>query len=69
MTWYYIVILMLVAFIGGYITKDMLTVEKKIEVTIKNPKVRGRGNTMTIDADVEVEEKKERRKLFGKRKK
>lgn len=67
MTWYWIVILCLLSFIAGYIVKDIITEEKKIEITIHKPKVKGRGNTMELDADLIVEEKRERRRLFKKR--
>jgi len=67
MAWYFIVILVLVAFIGGYITKDMLTIEKKVEITFNKPKVRGRGTQMIINAEAAVEEKKIRKRFFKKR--
>ena len=67
MAWYFIVILVLVAFIGGYITKDMLTIEKKVEITFNKLKVRGRGTQMIINAEAAVEEKKIRKRFFKKR--
>jgi len=63
--WY--IVIALVAYILGYITKDMLTVEKKVEITFHKPKVRGRGTQMIINAEAAVEEKKIRKRLFKKR--
>ena len=66
MTWY---VWLIIGFALGYIAKDLLTIEKKVEVNIGKQKVRGKGNKMDTDYDVQVEEKKERRKLFGNKKK
>ena len=66
MTWY---VWLIIGFALGYIAKDLLTIEKKVEVNIGKQKVRGKGNNMDTDYDVQVEEKKERRKLFGNKKK
>lgn len=65
MEWY--IITGLVCFVLGYITKDLLTVEKKIEVNVKKQKVKGRGNKLDSDIDVEVEEKRESKRLFKKK--
>ena len=65
--WYYLFAL-LVGFIIGYITKDLLTIEKKIEVNIKKQKVKGEGNSLDADIDVTVDEKKEKKRLFKKKK-
>ena len=66
MNWY---VWLIIGFALGYIAKDLLTIEKKVEVNIGKQKVRGKGNKMDTDYDVQVEEKKERRKLFGNKKK
>jgi len=66
MNWY---VWLIIGFALGYIAKDLLTIEKKVEVNIGKQKVRGKGNNMDTDYDVQVEEKKERRKLFGNKKK
>ena len=66
MTWY---VWLIIGFALGYIAKDLLTIEKKVEVNIGKQKVRGKGNKMDTDYDVQVEEKKERRKWFGNKKK
>lgn len=63
--WFY-VIAVLVGFILGYITKDILTIEKKIDVTIKKQKVKGENNRLEADVSVQVEEKKQRKGLFSK---
>ena len=63
--WFY-VIAVLVGFIFGYITKDILTIEKKIDVTIKKQKVKGENNKLDADISVQVEEKKQRKGLFSK---
>lgn len=43
---------------GGYILKDVLTIEKKIDVTINKPKIKGDGSSIDIDQDVQVDERK-----------
>ena len=67
MTWYWIVILLLISFLLGYITKDLLTIEKKIEITIKDLKVKGRGNTMNLDQQIDVEEQRTKKRWFKKK--
>ena len=64
MTWY---VWLIVGFIFGYIAKDIMTVEKKVEVTIGKVKQKGKGNDLDSDYDINVDEKKERRKWFKKR--
>lgn len=51
--WPYIAVFVIGA-LGGYILKDKLTTEIKSEVTIRRPKVRGRGNRMELDQVVNV---------------
>ena len=50
------VIVFLIGFAIGYITKDQLTVEKKVEVHIKKQKVRGENNVLDAVVDVQVDE-------------
>jgi len=57
------ILVFLAGFIIGYIVKDLITIEKKVEVSINKQKVRGKGNTLTSDMEVQVDEKKERKKL------
>lgn len=49
-------IVFLIGFAIGYITKDQLTVEKKVEVHIKKQKVRGENNVLDAVVDVQVDE-------------
>ena len=58
------ILVFLAGFIIGYIVKDLITIEKKIDVSINKQKVRGKGNTLTSDMEVQVDEKKERKKLI-----
>ena len=51
--WPYIAVLATGA-LGGYILKDLLTTEIKSEVTIRRPKIKGRGNKMELDQVVDV---------------
>ena len=51
--WPYIAVFVIGA-LGGYILKDQLTTEVKSEVTIRRPKIRGRGNRMELDQIVDV---------------
>jgi uncharacterized membrane protein YciS (DUF1049 family) len=60
------ILVFLAGFIIGYIVKDLITIEKKVEVSINKQKVRGKGNTLTSDMDVTVDEKKQRKGLFSK---
>ena len=65
--WIYIVV-GLVCFLLGYITKDLITIEKKVEITIEKQKVKGKGNILDADLDIKVEEKKKDRwHLFKKK--
>ena len=64
MTWY---VWLIIGFALGYIAKDLLTVEKKVEVNIGKVKQKGKGNDLDSDYDINVDEKKERRKWFKKR--
>lgn len=67
--WFYLIAL-LVGFIIGYIVKDLLTIEKKVVVNVKKQKIKGEGNQIDTDFDIEIQEaKKERRKLFNRKKK
>ena len=62
--WAYIAVFAFGA-LSGYILKDQLTTEVKSEVTIRRPKIKGRGNKMDLDQVVDVTAKtmtwKERR--------
>ena len=60
---YLYIIVFASGFIIGYILKDLLTVEKKTVINVKKQKVKGTGNSLDAVIDVEVEEKKERKKL------
>ena len=49
--WVYIVVFA-VGFIAGYIIKDLLTVEKKVEVVVKKQKIKGDdGGWVDIDEE------------------
>jgi hypothetical protein len=71
-TWYYVVILCLVSFVLGYITKDQITDEYVSNVTIHKPKIKG-GGEMDLVQDVEIQHRKttwgERRRLRKEAKK
>ena len=60
---YLYIIVFASGFIIGYILKDLLTVEKKKVINVKKQKVKGTGNSLDAVIDVEVEEKKVRKKL------
>ena len=60
---YLYIIVFLAGFIIGYVIKDLLTIERKTEVNVKKQKIKGTGNTLDAVIDVEVEEKKVRKKL------
>jgi len=60
---YLYIIVFASGFIIGYILKDLLTVEKKTVINVKKQKVKGTGNTLDAVIDVEVKEKKVRKKL------
>jgi len=60
---YLYIIVFASGFIIGYILKDLLTVEKKTVINVKKQKIKGTGNTLDAVIDVEVEEKKVRKKL------
>ena len=64
MNFYLITAIFLSGFILGYVVKDLITIEKKVEVSINKQKVRGTGNTFSSDVDVTVDEKKERKGLI-----
>ena len=51
--WAYIAVFVIGA-LGGYILKDQLTTEVHSEVTIRRPKIKGRGNRMELDQIVDV---------------
>lgn len=57
MSWYWIVIISLVAYVLGYITKDLITDEYVSNVTIHKPKIKG-GGEMDLDQTVVVKHKK-----------
>lgn len=62
--WYLLVFV--VGFSVGYFVKDQLTVEKKIEVEVKKQVVKGKGNKLNADFDVNVNEvAKPKRRLFN----
>lgn len=63
--WFYI-IAVLVGFIIGYIVKDILTVERKIEVNVKKQKIKGDGSSIDADFDIDIQEKKKR--FFNRKK-
>ena len=60
---YLYIIVFLAGFIIGYVIKDLLTIERKTEVNVKKQKIKGTGNTLDAVIDVEVQEKKVRKKL------
>jgi len=60
---YLYIIVFLLAYFLGYMTKDLLTIERKTVLNVKKQKVKGRGNSLDAVIDVEIEEKKERKKL------
>lgn len=67
--WFYLIAL-LIGFIIGYIVKDLLTIEKKVVVNVKKQKIKGEGNQIDTDFDIEIKEaKKERFKLFKRKNK
>lgn len=67
--WFYLIAFLL-GFIIGYIVKDLLTIEKKVVVNVKKQKIKGEGNQIDTDFDIEIKEaKKERFKLFKRKNK
>jgi hypothetical protein len=65
MNWY---VWIIIGFAVGYIVKDLITVEKKIDISIGKQKVRGKDNVMDNDYDVNVDQKKQRKRLFKRNK-
>jgi uncharacterized membrane protein YciS (DUF1049 family) len=64
MNFYLITVIFLSGFILGYVVKDLITIEKRVEVSVNKQKVRGSGNIFKSDMDVTVDEKKERKGLI-----
>ena len=62
-------IALLLGFIIGYVTKDITTIEKKITVNVRKQKIKGEGNQLDSDFDIDINETKERFKLFNRKKK
>lgn len=59
-----IIISFLSGFVIGYITKDLLTIEKQVQVNIKKQKVKGENNVLDAVVDVEVQEEEKNKGLF-----
>jgi hypothetical protein len=51
MSWIWLIVALLIGYIGGYISKDQLTDEYKSEIDIRKIKVKGEGSRMDLDLD------------------
>lgn len=65
MSWHWLLITFLSGFALGWILCDVATIERKVEVNIKKQKIKGEGNTLEAVTDIEVQEKKQDKKLFN----
>jgi uncharacterized membrane protein YciS (DUF1049 family) len=61
-----IIIVFLAGMFIGYILKDLLTTEQKVQINVRKQKIKGDNSSIDAVVDVEVENKKERKGLFNR---